>query len=351
MNPAEKDAADTASVDRRSLLQAAVLAPVALAAAGNALAQAASPSPAQRNVFVPHAFPEKQVDLGEIKMNYAETGSPQKPALLLIPGQTSSWWTYEAAMKLLEKDFHIFAVDLRGQGRSTWTPKRYSLDNFGNDLVRFIALAIKKPVIVSGNSSGGVLSAWLSAYAMPGQIRGALYEDPPLFASELVPLYGHSIRQHVVAPMMEGYRDYLGDQWKVSDWQGYVKAVKNSAYLSMMPPLPDEPPQNLREYDPEWARVFLEGTVGVNCPHDRMLASVKAPVLLTHHARTIDPKSGILGGALSDFQAEKVRELVASSGSKIEYRSFPDAQHQMHLFDPPRYAKVLTEWVATLPKS
>ena len=75
----------------------------------------------------------------------------------------------------------MFAVDLRGQGRSTRTPGRYSLNNMGNDLVRFIALAIGRPVIVSGNSSGGLLAAWLSAYAMPGQIRGVHCEDAPFF--------------------------------------------------------------------------------------------------------------------------------------------------------------------------
>ena len=41
-------------------------------------------------------------------------------------------------MPLLAEHFQVFAVDLRGQGRSTRTPGRYTLDNMGNDLVRFI---------------------------------------------------------------------------------------------------------------------------------------------------------------------------------------------------------------------
>ena len=131
--------------------------------------------------FVTHDYAEHTIDLGEVAMNYAETGSPSNPPLLLIPGQTESWWGYEKAMPLLENDFHVFAVDLRGQGRSTWTPGRYTLDNMGNDLVRFIATVIKRPVVTSGCSSGGLLSAWLSAFALPGQLRGAVYEDPPFF--------------------------------------------------------------------------------------------------------------------------------------------------------------------------
>src|SRR5580765_3162530 len=185
---------ETSPNGRRDFLQGVIAGP-ALAVG---LVEAAQAAPAQRDVFVKHAYEEHTVILGEVAMNYVVSGPAARPALLLIPGQTESWWGFEKAIALLDKDFQVFAVDLRGQGRSTWTPRRYTLDNMGNDLVRFIALAIKRPVVTSGCSSGGVLSAWLSAFAMPGQVRGSHYEDPPLFSSEVNPLYGQSIRQSTV---------------------------------------------------------------------------------------------------------------------------------------------------------
>ena len=60
------------------------------------------------------------------------------------------------------------------------------------------------------------------AYAPPGQVRAAHYEDPPLFASETTPLYGQSIRQSIVGPMFEALKTYLGDQWRIGDWAGNV---------------------------------------------------------------------------------------------------------------------------------
>jgi pimeloyl-ACP methyl ester carboxylesterase len=117
--------------------------------------------------YVAHAIAEQLVDLGEIQMSYATVGDAASPALLLIPGQTESWWGYEAAMPLLAERFQVFAVDLRGQGRSTRTPGRYTLDNMGNDLVRFLDLVIGRPAIVSGLSSGGVLAAWLWSSRRP----------------------------------------------------------------------------------------------------------------------------------------------------------------------------------------
>lgn len=51
--------------------------------------------------YVSHLLPEQTFDTGEVEFNYAVAGSDDKPALLLIPGQSESWWGYEAAMPLL----------------------------------------------------------------------------------------------------------------------------------------------------------------------------------------------------------------------------------------------------------
>ncbi len=160
-------------------------------------------------LFVPHGFEEHLVDLGEVRLNYATAGRGDHPALLLIPAQAESWWGYEAAMRLLADRYQVYAVDLRGQGRSTWTPGRYCLDIFGADLVRFIDRVIGLPVIVSGLSSGGTLAAWLSAFAAPGQLTAAVYEDPPLFSSQVNPAVGQSIRQGI-GPMFTLWHKWLG---------------------------------------------------------------------------------------------------------------------------------------------
>src|SRR5262249_24308302 len=143
------------------------------------------------------------------------------------------------------------------------------------------------PVVTSGCSSGGLLSAWLSAFALPGQLRGAVWEDPQFFASETRPLVGQSIRQ-AIGPLFKHNAIWLGDQWRVGDWAGMRRAAKESEgpFLRMIP-FGEQPPQNMKEYDPEWGRAFWDGTVAQSCPHETLLAQVKVPVLFTHHARTV----------------------------------------------------------------
>jgi pimeloyl-ACP methyl ester carboxylesterase len=143
---------------------------------------------------------------------------------------------------------------------------------------------------------------------------------------------------------------YLGDQWSVGDWKGMQEAAR-----SELPPLlaglfrgGDEPSQNLKEYDPEWARSFWTGAWAASCDHARMLASVKVPVLFTHHSRRIDEKTGTLIGAISDLQVSRVREIIGATGQRFQYESFPSMGHPMHQLDPGLFARTLEAWTATL---
>lgn len=300
--------------------------------------------------YVAHGVAEQVADLGEVQMGYATLGEPTSPALLLIPGQTESWWGYEDVMAPLAEHFQVFAVDVRGQGRSTRTPGRYTLDLMGGDLVRFIDLVVGRPTIVSGLSSGGVLSAWLSAYAEPGQVVASVYEDPPLFSSEVRPAVAPGIRQ-AIGPIFHLWSTYLGDQWSVGAWDAMREGAATflPEHLAFIP-VPEEPPQHLKEYDPEWGRAFWTGTVAASCDHERMLRSVTVPsVLLTHHMRIVDDDSGFLLGAMTDQQAQRAQALLTEAGVDVTYRSFPDCGHSMHGDEPELYVETLLDWVKSLP--
>jgi len=153
---------------------------------------------------------------------------------------------------------------------------------------------------------------------------------------------------------------WLGDQWTIGDWPGMQKAVFTElpvwmpeALTAMAPPvdgvpLSEGPPQNLREYDPEWARSFVTGRATAACDHVTMLENVKVPVLFTHHVHRYDEKTGAAVGALSDLQARRVEEIVTAAGQAFTYRSFPDVPHMMHLYQPEQYARTVVEWVSAL---
>lgn len=123
---------------------------------------------------------EKQVTLpdGSV-LNYGENSSNNTP-LLLLHGQMVSWEDYAKVLPALAKEYHIYAVDYYGHGGSSKDPNKYFANAIGNDLIWFIENVIKKPVIISGHSSGGLLTAWLSANS-PENVLGVVIEDAPFF--------------------------------------------------------------------------------------------------------------------------------------------------------------------------
>ena len=220
--------------------------------------------------------------------------------------------------------------------------------------MRFVGSVVGRPVVASGLSSGSIIAAWLSAYAPVGSIRGAHYEDPPLFASEVTPAFGPGIRQGA-GPIFQLFNKYLGDQWSVGDVQGLLEAAPRElpgwlggAVVGMVGSA-EEPAQNLKEYDPEWGRAFWTGSVAASCDHSQMLSRVRCPVLFTHHAWRMG-EGGNLIGAISGPQVEQVKRLVTAAGQPFVYKSFPETPHSMHGDDPALYARTVIEWASSLPK-
>ncbi len=299
---------------------------------------------------MPHGYPEHTVDLGEVVMNYAMT-RPQPPGATADSRPDGILVGIRAGDAIAGSGFSYLRSRSPRPGPVRRTPGRYTLDNMGNDLVRFIQLVIGRPCIVAGLSLGGVLSCWLSAYSPPGLIRGAYYEDAPLFHSEVAPACGHAIRQGGIGNIFPLFSKYLGDQWSVGDWKGMIAAAPSMLpeWMASWAPRGEEPPQNLKEYDPEWAGAFWSGTATIGCDHARMLKSVKVQVLFTHHFRKINPVNGALMGAVSDQQVNEARRLIEGAGQRFEYRSFPEMGHSLHGQDPALYAATLRAWTQSLP--
>ncbi|MFI5045275.1 MAG: alpha/beta hydrolase, partial [Acidimicrobiales bacterium] len=170
-----------------------------------------------------------------------------------------------------------------------------------------------------------------------------------LFSSQVDPAVGQSLRQ-AIGPIFTAMAKYLGPQWSVGDWDGMVAALPDELpeWLGMIAGLfgmgGDGPPQELKEYDPEWGQAFWSGAFYGSCDHDRMLRSVKVPVLFTHHFHTTDEATGALLGASSDLQAARVGQLVTGAGQPFTYVDLPALPHSLHGADEQLYVDTLVEW-------
>lgn len=124
---------------------------------------------------------EKYFDTGEVKLNYV-VGPPNGTPIVFIPGQGMTWEEYYLLLPMLAPRFQVFAVSLRGHGKSTWTPGKYTFNILGKDMTAFLREVVGKPAIVGGNSSGGVLTVWLAANS-PKWVKGVVVKIPRCFAA------------------------------------------------------------------------------------------------------------------------------------------------------------------------
>lgn len=310
---------------------------------------------------------ERRFDTGEVELNYAE-GPANGPALVLIPGQTMPWQSYTRVLPALTKHFHVFALDVRGHGKSGWTTGRYTFGAMARDVVRLLQGVVKGPAILTGNSSGGVIAMGAAALA-PALVRGVVPEDPPLFSCEY-PRIRHCYVWHVleraVKNLGEGKRDVAGffrgfevpvegDQriMRFPTPAVWVVAAVLRLYRWFKPEGPIDLPlvplqvrlfvRGLSEYDPDFSRAFLSPAAHADFSHEEVLRAVRCPALLLQ-ADWFEHETLGLVGAMNDADLARVTACVP----QLQHQRVHGA-HMLHVDRPAVFVEALTRFAASLP--
>ncbi|MEH7039965.1 intracellular short-chain-length polyhydroxyalkanoate depolymerase [Bacillus pseudomycoides] len=88
---------------------------------------------------------------------YQEVGRRNKEILILIHGNMTSSQHWDLVIEKLQDEYHIYAIDLRGFGKSTYNKPIDSLQDFVGDVKLFIdELQLKKFSLMGWSMGGGV---------------------------------------------------------------------------------------------------------------------------------------------------------------------------------------------------
>jgi pimeloyl-ACP methyl ester carboxylesterase len=121
---------------------------------------------------------EKLFEASAVKLNYLEYGPSMAEPLVMLHGGAWRWQEYLSLIPALGQRWHIYALDLRGNGRSGWAPETYRLKDFAQDNVEFVT-RLKTPAVLAGHSIGGVIALMVAARC-PDKVKGLIIEDAPL---------------------------------------------------------------------------------------------------------------------------------------------------------------------------
>jgi pimeloyl-ACP methyl ester carboxylesterase len=114
-----------------------------------------------------------------VSLELTDRGDPRGPAVLLLPGPTDSWRSYEPVLDRLPPDLRAVAVSQRGHGASDKPAAGYGVRDFAADAVALLdALGIERAVVVGHSAS--CLVARRVALDRPDRVAGLLLEASPL---------------------------------------------------------------------------------------------------------------------------------------------------------------------------
>src|SRR4051812_36458655 len=113
-------------------------------------------------------------------VHYVDFGGPAEgPAVVLVHGLGGSHLNWDLLAPLLNDRVRVWAIDLPGFGRSEPGGRTASVSANAAVLQRFLAEVVGEPVILVGNSMGGMLSI-LATGERPEAVTGLVLLDPAI---------------------------------------------------------------------------------------------------------------------------------------------------------------------------
>ena len=255
---------------------------------------------------------ERTFNAGPVTINYAE-GPPSGPPLVLLHGGGDRWQGFLPIIPTLTTRWHIYALDLRGHGRSGRVPGHYRPEHYVADVTAFLDRHLTGRAILFGHSLGGWI-ALLAAAQRTEQVRALILGDPPLCMERFLSVESTEGRRGMWRTM----RDLASAGMSVRE---LASALAN---LPVRVPGQDKPgrygdlpgmddahlrawAKTLSQVDPDAVQYHVEGRLDEYVAHmdlDAALRRLTCPVLLLQG----DPSQG---GLVSDEDVASALSLLA----------------------------------------
>ena len=276
------------------------------------------------SVLLFQSMKEQKINTGKLHLNYIETTGDGTP-LLLLHGGSSRWQTFSSIISDLDKVAHVYALDLRGHGKSD-RGNDYKIQSYVEDVVMFIEKHIQKPTVIFGHSLGGMVGIMLAA-KHPSLVKGLIIGDSPFEAGILEPDKKDNAAM-VWKEIIENSEsaEEIAEALKTTKVQvpgkkGYVEAQElfgaDSPYFEFMGvSLSQNDPMMLKSVTDKVDENFVDYQM------EKLFPEIKCPVLVLQG----DPEHG---GLITDEDIDRAKKLLPSA----QYYKCKNIGHGLYLED------------------
>jgi pimeloyl-ACP methyl ester carboxylesterase len=260
-------------------------------------------------------MPSAKLELG-LTLSYYEQGDVNGLPVVLLPGPTDAWRSYQPVLDRLPREIRAIAVSQRGHGGSDKPESGYRVEDFAGDVVALLdALGIERAVLAG--HSGSCLVVRRAALDHPDRVAGLVLEASPTA---------------------------LGNDAKLIQ---FVRSV----VANLVDPI-----------DPDFARAVVTDTSSENLPPELVEAlvddvlAVPAGVWKETFARlleyddvaelsTIEAPTLLVWGDADDLVSRALQEQLASTIPNAALAVYAGIGHTPRWEQPARFAEDLTRFV------
>jgi len=259
----------------------------------------------------------KRVTLSNgLALSYGDQGDRTAPVLVLLPGLSDSWRSYELVLAHLPASIHVIAVSLRGHGDSDKPESGYRTKDFSADVADLLSVLGIARAIVAGHSSASLV-AQRFAIDYPERTAGIVLE------ASFATLRGLKEAEDVVASAIAPLTDPIAPDFVRTFAAGTIVRSVPKSFMDVM----------VEESLKVPARVWREAFAALLLDdHTSELGHIRVPTVLIWGNR-----DGLIGREQQNALTKGI------PGSRLVVYS--DVGHSPHWEDPERFAADLIAFV------
>lgn len=253
-----------------------------------------------------------------LNLSCTKHGPESGPAVVLLPGPTDSWRSYEPVLDRLPQRIRAIAVSQRGHGDSDKPERGYRVEDFAGDVVEVLdGLEIDRAVLVG--HSGSCLVARRVALDHPERVAGLILEaSPTCLCTDAAHEFVASVVMGLADPIDPDFaRSFVTD----TSSNNVAPGVVATAVADIL-----KVPARV------WREMFTEL---LHYDDTNKLTRITAPTLL-------------IWGADDTLVPREMQAMLANLIPHAELTVYPGVGHTPRWDDPQRFSRDLTTFIDRL---